>query len=98
MLVTLFTIMTCRNSPRRVEISKKVHCDSRQPSPVVSHLVPHPPDTPPPPDKSTTHESVLTTSTPTDITDFNEDATIDVCDGEDDHIAMKDNTEDGSLM
>ena len=81
-----------------METSNKVHCDSCRPSPVLAHLVPHPPDTPPPPDKSTTYESVLTTSTPADITDFNEDVTIDVSDGEGDDIAMKDNTEDGSLM
>ena len=96
--VTLFTIMAYRNSPRGFTISNKVQCDSHQLSPVLSHFVPHPPDTPPPPDKSTTYESMLPTSTPTDITEFVQGVTIVVCNVEGDDTAVEDNTEDDSLM
>ena len=90
--------MICRKSPRGLAPSNKAHLDSPcQLSPALPFLVSHPSNTPPFSDESTTYESVLTTSTPTDITDLNEDVTIAVCDSEDDDVAMEDNMEDDSL-
>ena len=98
LLVTLITIMTHRKSSRAVATMNKVHHHSpRRLSPLLAHFLPHLPDTPPPPDESTTYESVLTTSTPTDITDFDHDVTIVVRDVRGDDTAVEDNTEDDSL-
>ena len=96
--MTLFIIMTCRNKPRGVSTTNKVRYDCCQLSPVLAHFVPHSLDTPPPPEKSTTYESVLTTSTPTDITDFDQDVTIVVCNVKGDDTAVEDNMEEDSLM
>ena len=80
----------------------KVHHNPHQLSPafgVLAHLVHHPLHTPPPPNGPTTYKSVVTTSTLTDITDFNKDVTIVVSDdGEGSDPAMEYSMEDNSLM
>ena len=94
----MFTILPYRNSHRGLTSSNKAYNNSQRLSPVLTHIVPPPPGTPPPPDESTTYESVLTTSTPTDITQFNDDVTIDVSNVEGDDTAFKNSAEDYSFM
>ena len=80
----------------------KVHHDPQQLSPafgVLAHLVHHPLHTPPPPNELTTQKSVLTTSTLTDSTDFNEGAkTVVSDDHKEDDPAMEYCMEDDSTM
>ena len=87
--------MTCRGSiPGTVATSSKACFDSFQLSP---SLFPHPPNAPPP-DEPTTYESVLTTPTPTDITDFHEDGIMVVHNVGQDDTEFENTTEDVSFM
>ena len=79
-------------------ISKKAHHDPHQPSPALGHLVPHPPNTPPPRENSTTHESDITDFNGNDITDFNGNVASAVCDSERDHTMSEESVEDASSM
>ena len=89
-------ILTCRESiSKRVASSNKACYDSDRLSPILALFMPRPPNTPPP-DEPTTYESVLTTPTPTDITDFNEDVTIVVCDVEGNNTVFEDTAGDVS--
>ena len=81
---------TCRGSiPKRVAISIKACYDSDRLSPILACFMPRLPNTPPP-DEPTAYESVLTTPTPIDITDFNEDVTIAVWDVEENNTVLED--------
>ena len=73
----------------------KVDHDPHQLSPLLEDLEPHPLGTPPPPDNLVTSKSVLTTSSPTDSTDFSEE---DVTIVARDDATMEDSMDDDTLM
>ena len=90
LLVTLFPIMTCRDSPRGVANSHL--------SPVLARSEPHAPTTCPPSDETTTiYESMLPVSTLTDMSDFDQECTFFVHDIEEDSNVMEGHTEDHSV-
>ena len=86
--------MTCRKGPKEETTMNKVHREPHQLSPLSEDLVPHPLDPSPPPGNLATSESVLTTSTFTDITDFSED---DVTIVERDDASVEDSMDDDTL-
>ena len=79
-----------------VATSSKACYDSYQLSEILAHFIPRPPRTPPP-DEPTIYESVLTTPTPPDVTDFNEDVTIFMSDSELYNTVFEDTADSVSL-